>query len=472
MNKESKNKYLLKNTIILSIGNFGSKLITFFLVPLYTNIFTTKEYGIIDLITIISVVIVPLITLNIQEAVMRYSMDKDAKKEKIFSVGILIMIFMTILGIISLPILHRTSITSEYDALLVMYTLTFGFSQMLLCFIRGQEKLRLYSIINIIQTFIIAILNILFLKCFKFGIEEYILSYIISYCITIILCFIKGDLIHLLHEFSIDKKLAKEMIKYSIILIPNSLMWWIMNSIDRILVTVIINLEANGIYAVSYKIPSIVITLTTIFNQAWMFSAVKEKDSIDKNQYTNSIYIALFNCIVTLSIFLLLILKPLMKIYVGQDFYNAWMYTPPLIIGTIFLTLGTFLSNEYIAYKDSLGFLKSSSIGAIINIVLSSILIPTIGVMGAAIATCVSYIGIFIFRVFDTRNYLKIKVFDNNKIIQIILVFSAAIIVYINSVIIYPILLLIFILELWLTRELWIKIITNINLKIRKRSFL
>ena len=83
MDKETKNKYLIKNTIVLSIGNFGSKLITFFLVPLYTNILTTSEYGTIDLITILTTVIVPLITLNISEAVMRYSMDKNSNKEKI-----------------------------------------------------------------------------------------------------------------------------------------------------------------------------------------------------------------------------------------------------------------------------------------------------------------------------------------------------------------------------------------------------
>ena len=87
MDKETKNKYLIKNTIILSIGNFGSKLITFFLVPLYTNILTTSEYGTIDLITMLTTVIVPLITLNISEAVMRYSMDKDLNKEKILRIG-------------------------------------------------------------------------------------------------------------------------------------------------------------------------------------------------------------------------------------------------------------------------------------------------------------------------------------------------------------------------------------------------
>ena len=83
MKKESRKKYLLKNTIFFSIGNFGSKIINFFLVPLYTNILSVAEYGTVDLMTILTTVLVPIITLNLSEAVLRFSLDKDADREKI-----------------------------------------------------------------------------------------------------------------------------------------------------------------------------------------------------------------------------------------------------------------------------------------------------------------------------------------------------------------------------------------------------
>ena len=321
MNNSSKNKYLLKNTIVLSIGNFGSKLISFFLVPLYTNIFTTAEYGTIDLITILTTVIVPLITLNISESVMRYSMDKNSDKDKILSVGNVILLVSILICMISFPILSVISYTSQYALLLVIYMMTFISSSIYLCFIRGKEQLFDYSIISIVQTLIIAILNIYFLIVLKIGIKGYIIAYIIAYLITTFLCIIRGKIIPSFKKLSLDKKLAKDMIKYSVILIPNSLMWWIMNSLDRIMVTSMISIEANGVYTVSYKLPTIIITLTSIFNQAWMFSAVKEKDSADKETYSNSIFTALFNIVITISLFLLLILKPLMKIYVGKAFF-------------------------------------------------------------------------------------------------------------------------------------------------------
>ena len=407
MEKESRKKYLLKNTLIFSIGNFGSKIITFFLVPLYTNILTTSQYGTVDLMTVLTTVIAPIITLNISEAVMRFLMDKSDNKNDILNISIIFCILAFLISILFIPIFNIFSITSNYSLLLALYLFSFSISTILLCYIRGIEKLMNYSIINIIQTLVIASLNILFLVKFKLGVQGYIIAYSLAYIMSAILCIFIGKIYKEYKYNEVNTKLLKNMIKYSTLLIPNALMWWIMNSLDRIMVTSMINVESNGIYAVSYKIPTILMTVTSVFNQAWMFSAVKEKDSVDKNEYTNKVLKYLSIIIIITASILIVILKPLMKIYVGNDFYEAWKYVPPLLIGTVFLTLGTFLSNEYTAHKDSAGFLKSSIIGATVNLILNFILINLIGVMGAAIATCISYLTVLIFRIFDTKKYVK-----------------------------------------------------------------
>lgn len=465
-----KNKYLLKNTIALSIGNFGSKLITFLLVPLYTNILTLAEYGTIDLITVITTVLVPIITLNIHEAVMRFMMDKDSDSNSILSIGIIMSLITFVICLLIFPIFSIVNVTSKYSVLLVLYMFSFAISNIFMCYIRGKEKLFDYSIIGIVQSLLIATFNIFFLLYLKAGIKGYIISYVLAYLITSIICIIRGKIFFNYH-FSFNSNLARSMLKYSVFLIPNSLMWWIINSLDRFMVSSIISIDANGIYSVSYKIPTILITLTTIFNQAWMFSAIKENDSNkdEKNDYTNTIYSGLFNIVISISLFVLLILKPLMKIYVGKDFYSAWLYTPSLIIGAFFLTLGTFISNEYTANKDSLGFLKSSSIGAVLNLILNFVLIPKIGIFGAAIATCLSYISVFIFRYFDTKKYIKLKILDSKKIIGIVLLLISSSIVFIDSNYIYILLSLIFVIELLVNFSFWKKMIC-FGLKFLKRK--
>ena len=91
----------------------------------------------------------------------------------------------------------------------------------------------------------------------------------------------------------------------------------------------------------------------------------------------------------------------------ADSYYDAWKYTPFLIIGCVYLTLGTFMATSYTVHKDSFGYLFSGLFGAVFNILLNFILIPVIGVYGAALATCISYIAVFMFRVFHTRKYIK-----------------------------------------------------------------
>ena len=415
---QQRNKYLLKNTVIFSIGNFGTKIISFFLVPLYTNILTTREYGTVDLIYTIGMVLVPLLTLNIGESIMRFALDKDADCDKIMSTGITILIFGAIIGLLILPIANLFESVSNYSIYIYLYTLTLAFSQIFLCYLRGKEFLLKYSIGNIIQSLTIAIFNIIFLIGMKKGIEGYLMAYILANVCTGLYGFWAGKVNLVIKKYSIDIELSKNMIKYSVVLIPNSFMWWIMNSSDRMMVSAMISVTANGVYAVAYKIPTLLSTITTIFNQAWSYSAIREDESEDKEEYNNRVYDNLVTIVIVVATGLLMIMKPFLSVYVGKEYYAAWHYVPYLIVGFVFMTLGSFIATSYTVHKDSMGFLISGTVGAIINLILNFILIPMMGVSGAAFATCISYFGVFAYRIKDTQKYIKLRVFKRNKFVD------------------------------------------------------
>lgn len=463
---ESRGRYLLKNTLIFTIGSITTKIITFILVPLYTYMLTTEEYGVVDLVTTISIVLGPILILNIGESVMRFSLDKNANYNQIMSTGLIIILFAIIGGFLIIPIAKLFLTISDYGVYIYLYTISSAISQLFLCYLRGKEKLILYSCGNIINTLTVAVLNIIFLVILKEGIEGYLKAYIFASFITAIYAFIVGDVIDIIRKIDINKSLTIEMLKYSLVLVPNTFMWWIMNSADRIVITSVIGVAANGIFAIAYKIPSLMSTVAGIFNQAWSYSAIRENESDDKEKYTNEIYKGLFMIISLSALGMMMILKPFMKIYVSESYYCAWKYAPYLIVGFIFQSLGSFLSTPYVVNKDSKGFLFSATFGAVINIILNILLVFKYGLIGVAIATCLSYMGVFFYRVKDTKKYIRMDVFNKKHILVIGLIIIQGVVIYWNNLWSQMLLIVLFFIGTILQYEIWKSLVVQITKKI------
>ena len=252
------------------------------------------------------------------------------------------------------------------------------------------------------------------------------------------------------------------MINYSIVLIPNTFMWWIINSSDRVLVTALLGAAANGIYAVSYKIPSVVSVIASIFNQAWGYSAIHEDESEDRDRYSNAVYKGLIAVSVISGIALLFVMKPLMDIYVEGSYYEAWRYTPFLIIGNVFMTTGTFLASWYTVNKDSKGYLLSAICGAAVNIVLNVALIPLIGITGSALATCVSYITVFAYRARDIKKYITIKIMSRRYILAYAMLFLSGATLFIDGVVGELLILVELAVAVALFRDVWTPILKKV----------
>lgn len=451
----NRGKYLAKNTLIFALGNLGTKLINFFLVPLYTSILCSADYGTADLIFTICTFAVPIILCNIYESVMRFCLDKDADHNKVMSVGLLLLDTSFITGVILLLLAKSYKPTSEYYIYVYLYAISIGISQVFLCYLRGRELLFKYSIGNLLQALSVITLNIVFLIGFRIGIKGYLMAYIIANLVTGLYAFFVGNIWSVIKNFKIDKELSISMIKYSIVLIPNSFMWWIMNSADRIMLTSMLGVTATGIYAVANKIPSLVSVISTIFNQAFSYSAIKENDSEDRDAFSNKIFEYLLSLVIFVGIILIILIKPFMSIYVSNEYFEAWIYAPTLIAGTCILVLGTFLSTSYTVHKDSKGFLFSASIGAVVNILLNVFLIPLLGIMGAAIATSISYFVVMVYRSFDIKKYITIRVFTINNVVSLLSLISVCILSYIDFIIGYVIMIFILLTNILLYKNNW-----------------
>lgn len=404
----------MKNTAHFAASNFAAKLISFILIPLYTFKLTTSEYGIADLLFTICTFLYPLLTLNISEAIFRFSMDKEANKKKIVNIGLVCFLISVILGIPVALIFKLIPDCDNYSLSLYTYLISMSAAQILLALMKGRENLKVFTAGNILNAALTVIFSAILLIGLDMKVPGFFLAYTISNILTTLFIVLRGNVFEkgerrkLVKKGSVDKALFLKMAKYSVVLIPTSFMWWIINSSDKIMITALISASANGLYAIAYKIPSLVTLVATVFNQAWVFSAVSEKDSADREEFTNRAFGKFFGLLTIFTVTLIALSKLILRIFVASEYYDAWIYVPPLLFGFVFMTLSTFISSAYNVHKDSKGFLISGSLGALVNIIFNLILIPSFGAYGAAIGTVISYIAVFVYRLIDTRKYVKI----------------------------------------------------------------
>ena len=207
------------------------------------------------------------------------------------------------------------------------------------------------------------------------------------------------------------------MLRFSEPLMLNNISWWVNGVSNRYVITWLCGVAANGIYAVSYKIPSILVMLQGIFSQAWTLSAVKDFDKDDKNGFFSKMYSS-YNVSMVLACSILIIASRIMAKFLYQgEFFEAWKYVPFLLISAIFGALSGYVGGIFAAVKDTKIFGQTSILGAVVNLALTIVLVWKIGVIGAAISALVSNAVIWAIRIRVVKRYINMKL---NLLVDII----------------------------------------------------
>lgn len=421
-------KNLWGNTVIFAVGNLGSKLISFLLVPFYTFVLTKQEFGTVDLITTTMNMLLPIITLSIFDAVFRFSLDRNMDEHEILSNGFFISLTTLIAGALLIPLLIMMNVSHPIYIYLLLFT--GAFSSLFLNFSRAIGRVKLFAVAGIIGTLIIAITNVIFLLILNLKIEGYLLSIILSNIIVTVYLLISTRAFAKIRWNLVNKKLIKRMLLYSMPLIPNSFSWWVNTSADRFFILFFIGASANGIYAVASKIPSVLNILNQIFFQSWQMSAVQEYDSSDAQKFYSDIfnYYQSFQFLIISGF--LVILKPLMKIIVSPTYYGSWKYIPFLLLAVLYSSLSGFIGTTYTAAKHTNKILITTMIGSIVNIVFGFILVPVLGLQGASLSGCLSFFIVLVIRLIDSKNIIPITVDTSKVIINHLLVIFMIIILF------------------------------------------
>lgn len=423
---------LISNSIIFTIGNFGSRLITLFLVPLYTYVLTTSEYGYVDLITQTINLLLPLITLELGKAALRFAINKEEKiQQAIFNNITIHAASVSIILILLVPVINYFDLVENYAFLSVVLLVTKLLNELYSQYVRGIGLVKTYAVNGILMTFITLISNIIFLLVLDAGILGYLISLILAALISNIYLFVRSNGKNMIKHIKFDLTLQKEMLEFSMPIIPSSGMWWLINGATRYFIVYFLGTSANGIYAISSRMPSIISLVSNIFTQAWQLSSFEEFDSKDREKFYSNIFNYYWLVLYLFATLMLVFLKPLISFLLEDSYYTSWQVTPFLLIGVIFQSLSGFYGIIYQASKKTKGTLITSFLAGIASLLSNSILVPKIGVIGAGFSTALGFFVMFASRIIDTRKILSIKIKSLNFIssniiyfIQIVLLFK------------------------------------------------
>lgn len=228
-----------KNVGLLTIANFGTKFLSFFLVPLYTSVLTTAEYGIYDLVNTTIGILIPVLTQNIVDAVLRFSIGSGDGASKVLGIGLRHLLISLVPVCIFLGANYAVCFLPsirELSLLIFLMYLSQALSGMVLYYARGANRFGDIAVSSVFCSVITLCLNVVFLVFLKWGLPGYFVANIVGPLLQSIFLLVRVGF-HGASPVRVDKGLERSMLEYSRPLVANSAAWWVNNVSDRYIVT-------------------------------------------------------------------------------------------------------------------------------------------------------------------------------------------------------------------------------------------
>lgn len=407
---QTASKRLVKNTIIYMVGNIGSKLLQMLILPILTGILLTEEYGYYDLIITTINLVTPIVTLQVVEAMFRFLFNGDEKEKRVIISSVSMVLFLGVI-ILAIAIYVTTfiGIDLQYPFLIYLNYVTcivFDYMQKIA---RSQQKNLSIAISGIINTFVMLSIEALTLLVFHMRVSGMLLANCISYLIAALYL---EYVLHIEKFFStraVSIKKIRDLLKYSLPLVPNSVCWWIVSACDRYVISFFLSVSSNGIYSIASKFSQLLSMATSVFQMAWQESSIIESDKESRDLfYTNT-----FNSYIRLLLGGYIVLLPFIRLIIpyliAKEYQIGYLYNPLLLLGAVFAAFSQFYGSAYLVFKKTSDALSTTIIAAIVNVFVGIRLIKHVGLFAPAFGTTLSFFLQWILRVHQMRDYFKVK---------------------------------------------------------------
>ncbi len=400
---------LSKNTFLLMFGTLLNKGLQFLVVPFFSRWLSTAEFGEFDLLCTYVSLLIPIISLSVQEAMFRFSIDEvDECKKKVHISNSFAIYFVNYVIAVCILLCFREEVKSGIFTIFCFYLFSELFSVFLRGYLRAIKKLNIYSISMGISSVFMSIFVTIFVYFMQMGLEGILLGYAVgTFMGDLLICFLsKFPQMLTFGHMKINK--MKELIFYSAPLIPNDIAWWVMNASDRQLINMFFGSSANGIYAITHKIPALCSVIFNMFSISWQQEVVVRINDEKHEEYFNMVLNYLLRILLTLCAGLLAGSFIIYYYIFDKKYFEAISYSPILIFAAVFLAISQFFGGIQIALKQPKQNGITTVIGASVNLLAHLILYRYVGLYAAAISTFLANVVILYLRAVLVKSAFRI----------------------------------------------------------------
>lgn len=410
----NKYKRLGKNTFLVFIGNTGSKLIALVMLPFYTSWLSVEDYGVTDIINVYVSFLVSIVSCCIAESIFIFPKGQKVEKQKqYFSSGI---VFVLQAFFVSFLLFGTVDVVSSMYGFSNSFTnylwLIYGLmvatllQQFLQQFTRSIDKMIVYGMAGIVLTLLTAICSFVLIPLE--GVLGYVLSLILANLFTGVYSFLFSGSYKYCSLASVNNECCREMLQYSVPLIPNGVMWWLVNALNRPVMETYVGLHGIGLFAVANKFPGIISMIFAIFVSSWQISVLEEYGKDGYGSFYNKIFRGVVLILLVLLVIVTFISKWLVSFFTSLDYLDAWIYIPVLTLGVFFSCVSGLAGSTFSAVRKSRYFFYSSVYGGLSSIVFNFLLIPLWGIWGAVLSVVLSFMVMSVSRVAYSWTYVKL----------------------------------------------------------------
>jgi O-antigen/teichoic acid export membrane protein len=410
---KSRSGKFLKDIGIYAIGNIGSKIVTFLMVPLYSFFVSTSDFGYYDLCLTVIILFIPFATLQLRDGAFRFLLDCKTDKDR---AKVVTFTYRTLLSSISVAVLlaiiasffFQINYLGSAIGLLVMMSLYEVITQVA----RGLGDTAGFVAAGIISSIFIGVFSVLFVVVFKWGIWGIFIANILARLVALLFIEFRVGIIRKYFFRRIDYgDLKKDILKYSLPLLPGVICWWLTGSSDRFFIQHYLGLSCNGVYAVAVRFASILQIIATIFYQAWQETAIRQYNSADRDKFFSNIFNTYIYVLAIITILYAFMLKINYSWLVDKNFRDSVWFIYPMSISSILFALSAFLDMGYQCAHDTSRTLPAIILASVVNVVMNYFMVQNFGVYGVIITSITTYAVLLVYRLHDTKRYFKLSLY-------------------------------------------------------------